>query len=118
MIHALEPIADAPYAAMKILTSHWEPLTVARSLGVHNAHVYRFRNDDHVSPTLEKALIRKGFIPKPPAERHRVSLECDTAEDAAALRRLFDAHGKRRRVARALVEGRLVITKGECDERR
>lgn len=68
-----DPIADSAPTALDILLSDCKPTTLALRLGVHNVHIYRYINEGHVSPTLDKALQKQSFIPS--EKRHRLHYE-------------------------------------------
>ena len=84
---------EAPSAAMRELLNRHTPLTVAGKLHIHNAHVYRWRQDGHVSPTLEKALIKEGYVPAPP-KRFRLHYECGRGDTGAEHKAQLEAEAK------------------------
>lgn len=68
------------------------PTEVADGLCVHNVHVYRFKGDGYISPTLKDALVENGFIPEPPT-RVRSCLDWGYGDDAMRARDIFNKCG-------------------------
>ena len=70
---------------LKIEFSTWPG--VADHLQIHNVHIYDYMSHDRLSPTLDRALVKRGYLePKPT----RVRFSGDTlkaAEIAAEARR-------------------------------
>lgn len=64
---------------------------VADSLGIPNVHIYDALNNKHLSPTLDRALVKAGYLePKPTRTRFAADVSRQLRDDICDRARMLE----------------------------